>query len=181
MGGYWLQVPHRLFRYHNFGLPQSRSRIIIAALKTHDPKVITFESRSYLQVFKTIGALMNLYQCKPVCATKYLLPCQHPHVETRLKQVQELKKTKPEQGYNVEAAMKIARESGIEWWDLQVDNWPLLARSPWWPVLSRRQQDALTYNLRKHIVNKSSFLSIASHMGHGRILTKKGIRTGALS
>ena len=120
-------------------------------------------------------ALNVLCQRKPVCATKYLLPYESPHVEKRLKQLEEIKTTRPEQGYDVAAAMKIARENGIDWWDLKVENWPLLAQAPWWQVLSKRQQHALIFNLKLNLKkqpdNKVGFLSISSNMGRVGMLT----------
>ena len=64
--------------------------------------------------------------------------------------------------------MEKARENGIEWWSFKVDNWPLVAQSPWWPVLSRRQQDALTFNMVQHPEDDIVFRNIQPSLGMGR-------------
>ena len=98
----------------NFGIPTSRSRILVIGFQTTANAAFDFTERSLSCVFNTMRTLLQVCNRTHSCASEVLLPSTHAAVGMEL--ARRPAGRRAGSGYNVGTAMERARERGVQWW-----------------------------------------------------------------
>jgi len=142
LGGLGMACLVLLMETDLFGLPCTRRRFYILALKIVAPRVFTFEGASVDKVFACVRDFLRLCQRRSPCASSILLGSRDGHVEKELHR--RLAGRVKASDYNVSAVIAHFQVHGLRWGDVKV---PRAAQdSPWLTTLSGLQKHALTFS-----------------------------------
>ena len=151
-----------------FGLPQHRRRVVIVALNIRDPELLAFSNRDVDTVLRTLRELVSLCHRKAECATKFLLPPDHPCVRAELERATAEATRRDDKGFDVEKNMDTCAKHGIAWGTFGVSNWPFLKESPWYSTLCNRQQHALCFSMKENDDARIMFRAVHKTIGRGQ-------------
>ena len=101
-----------------FGIPASRRRVLVFGFQTQSTAALDFTDRSLSDIFSSLGPLVRVCQRKHSCASKVLLAKDHPALQRELARRQKVRKAASasgQTGYNVENAMEVAKQHGVQW------------------------------------------------------------------
>ena len=129
---------------YDFGLPQSRRRLLAMAVLVNANPSITFHDRSVAVTFRTMRALLQVCARTSRCASEYLLGPNDERIEAELLRRQQAGAKLFT--YNQERAMRTAEQMGVPWGSFAPPE--ELKESPWFATLTHEQRDALCFSLR---------------------------------
>ena len=99
-----------------FGIPASRSRVIVIGVQTVANGAFDFTKSSLSCVFNTMRSLIKVCHRTHSCASGVLLPSTHPAVRAELARRQQFPTAsglRASMGYNVAKAMETAQARGV--------------------------------------------------------------------
>ena len=149
-----------------FGIPASRSRLLVIGFQTVANGAFDFSRRSLSCVFSTMRSLIKVCHRTHSCASGVLLPSTHPAVQAELRRRQRQTTGKVTAGYNIGKAMEIARARGVQWGSF--DPSPAMRSDAWFQTLTKQQQDAVCFSLttRPH---PALFRDVSQSLGQTRV------------
>ena len=154
----------------NFGIPASRSRILVIGFQTTANAAFDFTERSLSCVFNTMRTLLQVCNRTHSCASGVLLPSTDAAVCMELAR-REAGRTAsgPGAGYNVGNAMERARERGVQWGSFGPS--PAMMGDAWFQTLTKQQQDSVCFSLKTH-PDSLLLRDVSQSLGQTRISTR---------
>ena len=152
-----------------FGIPASRSRLLVIGVQTMANGAFDFSRRSLSCVFNTMRSLIQVCHRTHSCASGVLLPSTHPAVQAELARRQQFPTASGQRvsmGYNVGKAMEIAQARGVQWGSFSPS--PIMRSDAWFQTLTKQQQDAACFSLKSR-PDPVLFRDVSQSLGQTRL------------